>query len=731
MGFEIGKLTRLNLGYVGENGTRKIVVDMNEWLRVWPDAIIAVTVCRPNESALYIAPTTIEDGILSWDVSRADVAIAGRGYAQFRASDAKTGQRYKSRVVETIIHASIEGANDDQAPDAAKGWVDQVLDAADKIMSMEAEAKTLAPGNEATAVYNDGLLTLGIPQGETGKTGTTFTPSISDDGTLSWTNDGGKDNPAPVNVKGPAGDSANAPRKEVYGRDLVYATDSFPQPLKELRIYGRTVLPRTPSPADPVMPIGPGNTGSIGVTVSGKNLFNKGAVTFADGMIIEGGSVDASQAAYSYTATYIRVLPERAYVISGDIEASDVYNRVFFYNAAKEYIGMYTPSFTGMEPAFVTPAGCAYIRFNVCADHDPNSIQLELGDEPTPFEAYTAQQATVDTYSLHGVKVGPGEGNYIDENGQEWLADYLDGMMGRKVTNIPVVVYKTADASLEVANTAEEGTAFRMKLPSRGYAIDNYAEQEGMVFCDRLPTITRDRVMNGREGVAISETHIVFCVSGVTTREAMLQWISANTLKLVYRPQYPLNKLENMEALDALEWMKLQAESPYTAIANDVNAWMTVDYIVDMTARVDRLEEGVNEILAGGVGSGVHVGSDAPTGNEDVWIDPNGEASGGGGGFHFFEVGTRYDHSVSSAVAYYKTSSYEEVKQAYDAGMVCCVRANLAALALTTVYTSTNVVAYNSGYSQSSVPDANALRFVLSPEFALTLNSDGSITINK
>lgn len=37
--------------------------------------------------------------------------------------------------------------------------------------------------------------------------GATFTPSVSSDGVLSWTNDKGKDNPANVNIKGPKGDA--------------------------------------------------------------------------------------------------------------------------------------------------------------------------------------------------------------------------------------------------------------------------------------------------------------------------------------------------------------------------------------------------------------------------------------------------------------------------------------------------------------------------------------------
>lgn len=41
--------------------------------------------------------------------------------------------------------------------------------------------------------------------GAAGKNGVIFTPSISESGTLSWTNDGGLDNPAAVNIMGPQG----------------------------------------------------------------------------------------------------------------------------------------------------------------------------------------------------------------------------------------------------------------------------------------------------------------------------------------------------------------------------------------------------------------------------------------------------------------------------------------------------------------------------------------------
>ncbi len=44
---------------------------------------------------------------------------------------------------------------------------------------------------------------------ETGGDGVTFTPTVSDDGVLSWSNDGGRENPDPVNIRGAKGDKGD------------------------------------------------------------------------------------------------------------------------------------------------------------------------------------------------------------------------------------------------------------------------------------------------------------------------------------------------------------------------------------------------------------------------------------------------------------------------------------------------------------------------------------------
>ena len=109
MGLRIGLLTSLLLGYVGENGTRTIEIDVSEWLQRWPTAEIVVHILRPDKYP-YLPVPKVTDGILRWTVDRSEVEVRGRGLAYISAIDLKTHTEYKSRVVQTIIAGSIAGA---------------------------------------------------------------------------------------------------------------------------------------------------------------------------------------------------------------------------------------------------------------------------------------------------------------------------------------------------------------------------------------------------------------------------------------------------------------------------------------------------------------------------------------------------------------------------------------------------------------------------------------------
>lgn len=150
--FEIGRLTRLELGYVGETESRSIQIDVREWLAKWPAAVIAVWVTRADKAS-YTAATEVEDGILTWTMTAGDTAQAGEGMAQIRALDPdETGAIYKSRVVPTRVYASLdEMYNNPDAPDPMERWANQAAIYKEEAYRARGEAQAAAAEAEQSA----------------------------------------------------------------------------------------------------------------------------------------------------------------------------------------------------------------------------------------------------------------------------------------------------------------------------------------------------------------------------------------------------------------------------------------------------------------------------------------------------------------------------------------------------------------------------------------------------
>lgn len=91
---------------------------------------------------------------------------------------------------------------------------------------MEMSAKFEAEGesfdalfNEMNSTFNAGFLQSGASQG--GEGGVVFVPYVSDEGVISWTNNGGLQNPKSVNIKGEKGDTGEAGKNGTNGKDGV------------------------------------------------------------------------------------------------------------------------------------------------------------------------------------------------------------------------------------------------------------------------------------------------------------------------------------------------------------------------------------------------------------------------------------------------------------------------------------------------------------------------------
>ena len=97
--------------------------------------------------------------------------------------------------------------------------------------------------------------------------GVTFIPSVSADGVISWTNDGGLENPAPVSIKGPKGDPGEPGPKGEPGEPGPKGEPGEPGPKGEPGTPGPKGEPGAPGPkGEPGTPGAKGDPGPAGVT---------------------------------------------------------------------------------------------------------------------------------------------------------------------------------------------------------------------------------------------------------------------------------------------------------------------------------------------------------------------------------------------------------------------------------------------------------------------------------
>ena len=154
----------------GEASGRKITFSLNEGRLPYkvPSGVTAVLRAKkPSGAVLYNTCTVTADGNVEYIITTQTVAEVGKLPCELQLSQG--GKVIFSPNFTLLVY---------------------------KNLSVDSEVESL---DEFTA------LQAAINRAESLTDGTTFTPTVSEDGVLSWTNDGGKANPDPVNIKGPAG----------------------------------------------------------------------------------------------------------------------------------------------------------------------------------------------------------------------------------------------------------------------------------------------------------------------------------------------------------------------------------------------------------------------------------------------------------------------------------------------------------------------------------------------
>lgn len=158
----------LLLGRVGENRATRILIDLKSILSQYPDAIASITVKQPDRTE-YPAAVKQEDGILTWEITSADIGDkAGSGQAQITIQDAD-GTIIKTAIACTRVGESLGDATA-PAPDPVETWIDKATDTLADVERAGNAAQAVADEIQRRLDEGDFVGPQG-PKGDTGEPG--------------------------------------------------------------------------------------------------------------------------------------------------------------------------------------------------------------------------------------------------------------------------------------------------------------------------------------------------------------------------------------------------------------------------------------------------------------------------------------------------------------------------------------------------------------------------------
>lgn len=224
--------------------------------------------------------------------------------------------------------------------------------------------------------------------------------------------------------------------------------DAFSAPLCGLTVYGKSTQDGTPTPDAPVPIVNAGDSESLAVKVTGKNLLylpdgsklSRGiTVTAKDGLISISGTATSSGYANLDIKPFIA---SGVVILSSNIASpkaklvTNTWDIVLEQNTAGKMSDVAT------RIVFIVTEGQTYNLTGV-------KVQLELGTTATAYSPYREQLLTLLTPNgLPGIPVTSG-GNYTDQNGQQWVCDEIDLERGVKVQRVDKTAFDSTKTLAE------------------------------------------------------------------------------------------------------------------------------------------------------------------------------------------------------------------------------------------------------------------------------------------
>ena len=307
----------------------------------------------------------------------------------------------------------------------------------------------------------------------------------------------------------------------------------------------------------------------------GKNLFDKSNATYKNGYMKDANGNEITTNASSYTTSYVSVLPNTTYTLSGSIAGSSVGGRVYYYDTNKNWISRSE----GFGPnvnvkTFTTPANCYYLQVQfVTSVFDENVLQIERGNTKTDYSSYKTP--------IELCKIGDYKDKIYNQN-NKW---YLEKNIGKVIFNGTENWADRPNYTYADRFVLSNGVPSQKTNNFNGYSNYFIVANQGTIP-DTYPYIRPNN----------TQATCNFSVKGTTTLEQFKTWLSTHNTILYYILATPTTtEITDTELINQLEAIRLKlGVNNITVESNNLSSPLKLTYLSELETIDEEMLKDVN-----------------------------------------------------------------------------------------------------------------------------------------
>lgn len=540
----------LLLGRVGENRATRVQIDLKNILSQYPDAIASITV-KPPGRAEYPATVKQEGGILTWEITRADVCgKAGNGLAQITIRGADDTV-IKTAIACTRVSESLGNATA-PAPDPVETWIDKATGTLADVERAGNDAQAVADEVQRRLDNGDFVGPQG-PKGDRGETG-----PIGPQGPNGEKGDKGD--------RGEKGDTG--PQGETGAKGDAFTFDDFtPEQLESLR-----------GPKGDTGATGPqGTEGAVGPQGPKGEKGEPGKDAVIDATLTKEGEAADAAATGKRLEEIEKAVAEKADKARQNILiGSETGNPVSVSDAFSAPLCGLTVYGKSTQDGTPTPDN----PVPIVSVGDGGTILVTVGDGADGQQTIALQTPN----GLRGIPVASG-GNYTDKNGQRWICDEVDLERGIYIKRVAVTVLTVDRIQALSSNTNDYcivikppidykyATNIRTVLMSNRFRYEKQLKNKGVIF-----------------GYG-NQIRLYVDQNEIKTLDAAKEFIEKNRTEIMYEVNEHVET--PLAPAEIAAYKALTTYAPDTVVQAADGAGLKLDYQRDVNIVIKNLEDAI------------------------------------------------------------------------------------------------------------------------------------------